>query len=125
MNRVSLTKEEAAWFTRNVVKTTQLLEAAAKKDPKILERSTYKTLASILPAVVTATVAVEAKLPTVDVQLTRKQRIVVRELILSVNKTLTERVIPEYERRGDSHKDYLDKALVKADTLEKMARKFR
>jgi hypothetical protein len=124
MNRVALTKDEAEWFSRNVVKMTQLLEATAKKkDAKILERSTYKTLASMVPHVMKAQAQLKLEAEPVELHLTRKQKLTVRELITSVNKTLKEHVIPEYTRRQDTKA--LENATVKAAALDKMARKFK
>lgn len=125
MDRVSLTKDEAEWFFRNVVKMTQLLEATVTKDPKVLERSTYKTLASLVPVITKAKALVAAKIEPVEVQVNRKQRLIIKDLIGSVVRNLNDRVIPEYERRGDSHKDYLDNAKNKSEALGKMMRKFK
>lgn len=124
MNRVSLTKTEAEWFSRNVTKMTQLLEVSAQKDAGVLKRTTYKTLKSMLPMAAKAAADATPDKPT-DIYLSRKQKLIIRDLVQSVNKTLVERVIPEYERRGESHKEYFDNAKAKAEALEKMARKFR
>lgn len=122
MDRVSLTKYEAEWIFRNVLKMTKLMETAATKDPKVLVRTTYKTLKSIIPKIGTS---VEVSEEATDIILNRKQRLVLRDLVQSVHKTLTERVIPEYERRGASHKEYLDSAHTKATILHTMARKLK
>lgn len=125
MDRVSLTKDETEWFARNVVKMTQLLEVSATKDPKVLERSTYKTLASLVPTVMKVKALVASGDEKVDFQCNRKQKLIIKDLIRSVVNTLKDRVIPEYVRRGDSHKDYLDNARKKCEALEKMMRKFK
>lgn len=122
MDRVRFTKEEVQWFARNIKKMTELLETASRKDKGILERSTYKSLLAMVPK---ADQALTENQEETDIMLTRKQRLVLRELISSVGKTLTERVIPEYQRRGESHKEYLTNAQNKAEKLSKMVRKLR
>lgn len=120
MNRVELNKEEAEWFSRNVLKMIKLLEAQEKQDPKILTRSTYRILNSLRAQAESWNKATE----TQNVFMNRKQRQIVRELILSVNKTLTDRIIPEYELRG-GHEKYVVMGKDKAKKLHAMARKLR
>ncbi len=122
MNRVSLNKHEAEWFSRNVFKMTQLLEVSARKDAGVLGRATYKTLKSMLPIAEKAT---KTESEQVDVMLTRKQKLILRDLIGSVNKTLIEKVIPEYKRRGESHSGYLLNAEKKAEALKIFERKLK
>ncbi len=123
MNKVTLTAEEAQWFSRNVLKMITTLEAQGKNDPKILERATYKTLNSLQDTAEEAkTLVGEGFL--VELMLSRKQKLIVKELILSVNKTLTDRIIPEYKRRG-GHEKYVEMGEAKSKQLAAMARKFR
>lgn len=131
VERVSFTQEEAQWFARNVVRAKRLLEVSSRKDKGVLERTTYKSLAAMArKAEAVATTETEI----VDVLLPRKQKIVLRDLIGSVLKTLITHVIPEYERRTTEASDadavldypgYLEKAKSKAIRLEKMARKLK
>jgi hypothetical protein len=128
LNRIDLTPSEAAWFSRNILVMLKNMETAAKRDPAILTRTTYKALNSLRESAVTAGETVqslgEAEDYLVEVYPGRKQRIVISDLISSVHKTLLERVIPEYERRGD-HQDYLEKAKAKAEFLGALRRKFK
>ncbi len=119
MNKVTLTAEEAQWFSRNVRKMIVVLEAQGKNDPKILERSTYKTLKSMEE--------IAGTLPDtelVQLMLSRKQKLITKELIISVTKTLTDRILPEYERRG-GHEKYIEMGKMKSKALAAMARKFK
>lgn len=121
MNKVTLTKEEAQWFSRNVLKMLSLLESQGQKDATILNRTTYKTLNSMKA---NAESIAEPFTDSMHVFLTRKQKLIVRELIQSVNKTLVDRILPEYERRG-GHEKYIEMGKTKSAALDKMARKFR
>ncbi len=124
MNKVTLTREEAQWFSRNVLKMIALLEAQGKKDPTILERTTYRTLKACENEATAASLVEKLPLTSINVLLNRKQKLIVKELILSVNKTLTDRILPEYARRG-GHEKYVEMGKEKSKRLEAMARKFR
>ncbi len=113
MNKVTLTQEEAQWFSRNVIKMANLLAAQSKNDPGILDRSTYKTLESMREKAIAIDQMGEEYVERVDVQLSRKQKLIVAELIQSVNKTLIDRILPEYERRG-GHEKYIKMGQEKA-----------
>lgn len=126
--RVVLTKEEAGWFARNVPKMMQLLDAYARKDESVKTRTTYKTLASMLQqaADINDMLTLMKDAPSeLDLQLTKKQKAVIKDLIATVNSRLKLLTIPEYERRGDSHKDYLENAVKKTGMLDRMERKFK
>lgn len=128
IDRVTLTKEEAGWFSRNVIKMKQLLEASESKNKGVTGRTTYKALASMEEKATEIKSILEAAPEDpyeIDLILSRKQKMVIKELVSSVHKTLTTRVIPEYERRGESHKDYLTNAKDKAVKLETLMRKFK
>lgn len=123
MNRVQLNLEEAEWFSRNVKKMLQLLEMSEKKNEGVRGRSTYRTLKSMEKV---AHQIDESGAPdTIDIMLSKRQKVFTRGLIQSVLKTLTEKVIPIYESRGESHREYLIKASIKADKLQTLARKFK
>lgn len=121
MNKVTLTKEEAQWFSRNVLKMISLLEAQGQRDADILRRTTYKTLSAMKAQAELAAVDEAEK---TDLILTRKQKLMVKELIQSVNKTLVERILPEYAKRG-GHEKYIEMGKAKAKQLDTMARKFK
>lgn len=121
MNRVSLNKDEAQWFSRNVLKMIALLESAEVKDKEILSRTTYKTLNSMREQAQAAGTEDQAG---VELMLSRKQKQVVRELLQSVNKALVERILPEYKRRG-GHEKYIEIGEAKAKQLDAMQRKFK
>lgn len=120
MNRVSLTQDEFDWIARNVPKMITRLEQRAEKEPDVLKRKTYKLLTSVKESLDTAGGA-----GLTDLMLGRQQKLVLRELISQVTKVLKDAVIPTYEKRGESHKEYLDKAKEKAENLDRMARKFK
>lgn len=122
MNRVQFTKDEAGWFSRNVLKMKQLMEVAASKDAKILDRTTYKALASMTEQ---AEIAGKADTEVIDVMLNRKQKLVLKELVQSVRNTLVSKVIPEYERRGIDHSVYLERAKIKSEQLGTIIRKLK
>lgn len=131
IDRIDLTPAEAAWFSRNVLAMLKNLEAAAEyKDPEIIKRTTYKVLNSLRTAAEEAG-AVAAALgedqPNFMVEVTagKKQRQIIGDLVTSAHKTLTERTIPEYERRGEGYEEYLLKAKTKAQFLRNLGRKFK
>lgn len=120
--RVRLNKDEAQWFGRNLRKSMELLEGAATKDPGVLERRSYKVLASMKDKYIPAeTFEGEA----LDMNLTRKQKEVTAGIIQSVLIPLVGKAIPEYVSRGDEYKDYLENAKRKAELLRTMMRKFK
>lgn len=129
INRVALTPLEANWFGRNVLSMLQLLERSEGKNPGVLERTTYKILNGLRSQAEEAQATVKAfgeeEQYEVDLTLSKKQKSVLKELVGSVQKSLVERVIPEYEKRGESHKDYKFKATLKAEFLENLVRKFK
>lgn len=99
------------------------------KNSGIKERSTYKILNSCRGHAEHARDVVAAfgedEQYMLDLQMTQKQKKMIKDLVGSVHRKLVERVIPEYERRGDSHKSYLEKAKIKAAGLERIWRKFK
>ncbi len=125
IGRVSLTKDEAQWFSRNILKMTEVLEGSARKDKGILERGTYKLLKSMNEiATALANPHPEAGDAKVEIILSRKQKLCVRELIGSVYKTLVNGVIPKYKEQA-GRDEYLQRAEDKAKALESMMRKFK
>lgn len=96
------------WLARNVPKTLMVLEAAATKDTGVLERSAYKSLKSLS----------EIK---EEMNLTGKQKTVLRTLVEKYVKSLEETIIPEYQRRNLL--DYLEDAQSKLELLKGLKRK--
>lgn len=128
IQKVSLLPEQAAWFSRNVLKMLQLLENKAKKTgDKVTERTTYKVLNSLRAKAEEAGKTVEAFGLEEEYEFelfpSKKQKQVVFDLISSVHKTLTEGTIPKYETQNRT--EYLEKAKAKAEFLEELRRRFR
>lgn len=126
MNRVVLSKEEGEWFARNVLKSLVILDTAATKDTKIKDRTTYK----ILESVKERATEMESVLKQIgsepfefELMLSQKQKRVIQDLIDRTRKALTERILPEYQRRGLS--DYVEDTEFKVDLLGTMRRKFK
>jgi hypothetical protein len=118
-DRVQFTKPEAEWLARNIKKTMTILEASAKKDPKVLERVTYKTLKNI-----------SEKAPNKALEdgghefiFTRKQKQSLQLLVLQTLTVLNDKIIPEYQRRGLT--EYLQDAKMKSEILSGMYRKLK
>lgn len=126
LNRVVLTRYEGEWFARNVLKTLTILEAHAKKDEKILKRTTYKVLSAVKTQAEQMEAAIKAfgdEEYELELTLNRKQKLVIRDLVSKTIVSLEGRVLPEYERRGD--KDRTEDTKYKIDLLNKMQRKFK
>ncbi len=121
IDRVSLSKEEATWLSRYVLKMIIFMENAGKKDPKILERTTYKVLYSLKGK---AEMLAVLESDVYDASLNRKQKILMQDLIGGVKKNLTGVIIPEYERRGGHEKALLaaKAQLIFFDTLMRKLR---
>lgn len=121
MNRVRLSQEEAQWFGRNILKSIELCISKAKKDPLILERKTFKGLKSMEEK---AKLAKETATEQLDLILSSKQKIIVREIAGSLLLGLRNKIIPNYEQRGaDLDPKYLINAKAKADMLQGLYRK--
>lgn len=128
MNKVTLNKQEATWLARNITKTKTLLEAASRKDPQVLERVTYKTINSLqdeakqMASVIDQLGSEEYEL---DLQVSKKQKQVIGQMIDSTVKALEGTIIPEYQRRGDKFESYLKDAQSKVSLLKAMRKKFK
>jgi hypothetical protein len=124
-DRVVLDKAEADWFSRNVLKTVQLLEARAAKEPAVLERRTYRVCKSLVDQATTIA-DILAQLGTepyeVELQVKAKQRQAVGSMLEMTVKSLEEKILPEYERRG--LKQYQEMTAMKVALLKTMRRKF-
>ncbi len=84
MDRVVLNKEEAGWFSRNVMKTIQLLEASEPKNPGVKDRSIYKGMLSMKSKAAFAADALRAfgEEPfEIEIMLGKKQRKLVADLV--------------------------------------------
>jgi hypothetical protein len=119
LNRVVFNKPEAEWLTRNIIRTKQILEASSQKDPKVLERVTYKTLKAISES----TQHRPLEDGSHEFILTRKQKQIVSSLVFQTLMVLTEKIIPEYTRRGLT--EYLNDAKIKASILKGMCHKLK
>lgn len=127
IDRVVLTKDEAGWFSRNVIKMKELLEASEKRNAGVKNRATYRGLVSLQGRAEQTAAALEAfgdEPFEIDMLLSKKQKLIVRGLIGTVMQGLA-KTIEEYERRGPGHKEYLDRAKLKAELLNNMNRKFK
>ncbi len=122
IDRISLTKKEAQWFGRYVLKMIDFMQNAGKKDPKILERTTFKVLASLAEKAIIFTAA-DAEINNTN--LSRKQKILMQDLIGGVIKNLTERVLPEYSKRGSGFEEDLVQGKLQKMFLETLSRKLR
>ncbi len=116
--RVSLDKEEAIWVSRYILKMIEYMQNAGKRDPKILLRTTYKTLKSLDAA------ALLFSAGGLSTPLNRKQKLLLRELIGGVHKNLTNSILPEYKRRG-GHERYILAAENQKVFFEALIRKFK
>lgn len=129
LNRIALNPLQAAWLSRNILKMLQLLESSERKNPGVRERKSYKTLNALRGKAEEAQAAVRAfgedEQYEIDIQISPKQRAVLKDLVGSVHKNLIERAIPEYQKRGESHGEYLTNARAKAEFLEVLWRKFK
>lgn len=129
MNRVVLNKEEAGWYSRNVLKTILLLEESERRNAGVRERTTYKLLTKMKPQAEQLSEVLKAfgdEPFELEVYLERKEKLLVKGLLETMIKNLKDRIIPEYERRGDKlDPKYLNNAKNKTKMLEKMQRKFK
>lgn len=121
MNRVRLTQEEAQWFGRNILKSLEIFEARAKKNPQVLEKRTYRGFKSMKEK---AEKAKDLTEKSIDIILSQKQKLIVRELIGTVLNGLITKTIPSYEARTDLDPKYIANAKAKAAQLSLMHRKF-
>jgi hypothetical protein len=125
-DKVILTAPEAEWLSRNIIKTKVLLEAKAKKDAGILERKTYRTVASLIDQATDISEIVRqlgSEPYEIEFTVKRKQRGGVAAMIDLTLRSLEERILPEYKKRG--LKDYEDDVQVKIGLLKAMAKKFK
>ncbi len=130
MDKVVLTKEEAAIFSRNIIKMKQRLDAS--KDPETKSRTTYKLLESMQPQaeqVDDALTAFGEEPFEIEVFLGRKEKMLVRELLTTVGNILVNRVIPKYKEKlgtgGIDYSPYIVRNEKKLVVLTQMARKFK
>lgn len=132
ISRVRLTKHEAQWFSRNVIKTIQSIEEQSKSRPELLERGGYKTLVKIRDQAVSIADELTREAPgevTYDISLSRKQKLALRAMIETTLNVLAEKILPEYQRRSsaepEQYKQYVSDTEMKVELLKKMARKFK
>lgn len=126
LDRVVLSKYEGEWFARNVLKTFALLQAHAKKNPDVEKRSTFKVLKALqaqAQELEKSLYASEEALNSYDIKANRKQRQVMRELILKTLTHLELHSLPEYERRNDE--EHIKTTKSKMELLNDMQRKFK
>lgn len=128
MSQVVLNKEEARWVSRNVSKTLTILEAASQKDPKILERRTYKLLNEMRPKAAALGEALDLSPDnssggTLTIDLTTGQKTALTALVDATIKSLTEMVLPKYVERNQL--DYAAATRIKIDLIREMRRKLR
>lgn len=126
IDRVVFTKDEAGWFSRNVIKMKQVMEEKSRKDPKILERTTYKLVCNMQEKAAQAGAAVAAfdEHPfEIEVMLSRKQKVFLKGLIETMVQGL-ENVNKKYEERGNLQ-DYIDRNEQKRAYLKSMIRKLK
>lgn len=131
-DKVVLTKDEAKWFGRNVIKAVTLFHEKAQKDPKVLERSAYKVMKSMQSKAgkaIEALTAFEEHPFEIEVYLSSKQKKHFLAIILQMNQGLQQGVIPKYKQQlGDEPEritPYLEKAEKTSEMLTNMARKFK
>ncbi len=124
LQRVRFNREEAAWYSRNVIKSKELLEEKAKRDPAIVERLTYKLVSKMQEQALKTFVALAGSAEEYDVMLKRKERMILREMVQKMHDGLKQATIPKYERDGDKA-EYLARAIEKAKLLNGMARKLK
>lgn len=126
MNRVVLNKEEARWFSRNVIKSLTILDAHAKKKPEVKDRTTYKLLQSVSTRAKEIEAALEAfgeEPYEIEMNLSKKQKHHIRSMLDDTHKHLTERVLAEYARRG--LQEYVKDTERKLELIQSMVRKFK
>jgi hypothetical protein len=123
LNRVSLTKDEAGWFARNVPKMKALLEASEAKNPGVKDRASYKIICKMEEQAAKAAEALKGEAETIDIYLTRKQKLMLREAASRMGSGL-EIVNEEYRKRG-GHEEYIEANEYKAQYLKSLARKLK
>lgn len=126
INKVVLSKSEADWFSRNVLKTKSILEARSKKEPDALKRKTYKVLASLEEQASQMSEIVKqlgAEPYEVELVVKPKQKTVIAAMIYLTIQSLEKKILPEYQKRG--LQDYIKDAEMKIDLLKAMGKKFR
>jgi hypothetical protein len=126
IERTVLTKDEARWLSRNISKTKTILEAVAKKDPQVLERTTYKTIKSLAPEAeqIASTLDQLGEEPfEIEIQLKVKQK---RALYILIEKTLNSLenvILPKYREQNKT--EYIEDVENKLVILKSMIRKFK
>lgn len=124
MSSVALTRPEAQWISRSVLKTLTILEAAAEKDPAMLKRRTFILLDQLrAQASQMAKDLDEGKQEGLYVTVTASQRKMLTALIDATVKSLTEVVIPVYVQKNQL--DYANATQVKIDMIQAMKRRIR
>lgn len=126
-DKVVLNKDEAGWFSRNVKSSLRILAASEPKNPGVTERSSYKLLKSMEEMATEAESIlnqVGEEPCEIELYMSRKQKLTVRELIKRTHGSLVTKIIPTYRERGN-HQEYLVRAEKKAEMLDAMQRKFK
>lgn len=128
MSQIVLNREEAIWVSRNVSKTLTILEAAAKRDPQILERKTYKLINEIRPKAAALGTAIDltpdnSSGESLTIELTTGQKTALTALVDATIKSLTEMVLPKYVEKNLL--DYAAATRIKIDLIREMRRKLR
>lgn len=125
-DKIILNKAEAAWFSRNVLKTLTILSARAKKNPSVLKRVTYRVLQHLQPkaAEIEACLKQLGEEPfEVELIIKKKPRSVVATLVANTAGILETQILPKYEERNEV--DYAKETKVKIEMLKTMGRKFQ
>jgi hypothetical protein len=133
IDRISLSSHEAIWFARNILKTIVHSENQAQKHPELLERNTYRTLKKIEDQAKSLVQDLDrtqfSPEHSYEIFLSRKQKLVVRELVENTNKLLESMIVPEYQKRTqadtETYGPYLKDAQNKIVLLKSIARKLK
>lgn len=123
---IALSKHEAHWLSRNVLKSLLVLAVAARKDPKIVDRTTYRVLDSCKEKAVQIEDALKAfgEEPfEIELSLSRKQKKALRELVQMTVHSLRAGAMIRYEKEEKA--DYLERTVNKIGLLDKLQRKLK
>ena len=121
---VTLNKDQAGWFARNVAKMKELLEKSEKRNEGVTERATYKLISAMeAEAKRVSELLADEAVDQVMIHLTKKQKMVLREMVNRMASGL-EVVNEEYRKRG-GHEEYIEKNEHKAKYLKAMSRKLK
>lgn len=124
---LKLTRAEAQWLSRNIVKTKVILEAAARKDPETLERKTYRTVAALeADANRVIQELQDDSRQAFELKLEKESlKKVLKMMVEATIKSLETVIIPEYARRGAAFDEYREDTIRKVALLNKLRKKIR